>query len=225
MSVPSLGQIFTAQNLIGLALLIVAFTLHELSHGVVAYSLGDDTGKKQGRLTLNPWVHIDLFMTVLLPFMILVSTGGAGWFGGAKPMPVVTENFKKPRRDLAIVAAAGPLSNWILALFATMLGAVLIRLGWMASRGFWPRAFEQFLTLNLFLVALNLLPIPPLDGYKVMRIFLPKTVTHKLDRLDWLGVMIVLLLLVSSWTQGWIFRYSRSLEPSVRWVERVINPQ
>lgn len=224
MSLPSFDQIFTAANGIALLGLIAAFTIHELCHGLVAWSLGDDTGKQQGRLTLNPLVHIDPWMTVVLPFILLVGTGGMGWFGGARPMPVQPENFKKPRRDMALVAAAGPLSNWFLALLAVTLMMLLVRFGAMSPSGFGWSSFDRFLSLNLFLMALNLLPIPPLDGYKILRVFLPRRVAQSLDRLETVGIILVLLLLMLPATRSWWPWVTKSLKSSVSWMTYVVNP-
>ncbi len=174
---------------------LFAITLHEVAHGWVANKLGDGTAKMLGRLTLNPVKHIDPIGTILVPLaMVLLQTGFI--FGWAKPVPVHTRNFKNPRRDMAIVAIAGPLSNLAMAILwvfvyklsASTLGGSSIGHGIMAMG-------QAGILINLILFVFNLLPIPPLDGGRVLSGFVPPSVSDLLDRLEPYGFFIVIGLL------------------------------
>ncbi len=176
--------------------LLFAITLHEAAHGWAAKQFGDSTAKVLGRLTLNPLKHIDPVGTILVPAMLLLL--GGFMFGWAKPVPVNTRNLRHPKRDMAIVAVAGPLANLLMA----VIWAIVMKLGlglhdaipwlsvpmvYMGAIGIW---------LNLILMVLNLLPIPPLDGGRVLSGLLPNELSDKLDRVEPYGVFIVLGLLV-----------------------------
>ncbi len=212
-----LARIFTTENLTVLALLILSVGIHELSHGLVAHWRGDPTPKEAGRLTLNPIRHLDFFASFLQPVILMVLTGGRFWFAGAKPMPVQPAYMKNPRFDLSLVAAAGPSSNWIMALGTCILFYAAIAFGWAKVDTFFGNVCEKFVQLNLFFVLLNLLPIPPLDGYKVIRAFLPQGLAVKLDRIEMFGLLIVIGLLVWQTSAIWFQRGIDFLEPSVTW--------
>lgn len=180
---------------------LFAITLHEVAHGWVAYKLGDSTAKMLGRLTTNPIKHIDPVGTVALPVgMLLVSlltTGQPFAFGWAKPIPVNTRNLKHPRRDMAIVAVAGPLANFLMAVFWVFM---LWLFAHLISD---PNLADGFITMakiglvfNIVLMALNLLPLPPLDGGRVLAGLVPPTVADMLDRIEPYGFPILILLLV-----------------------------
>jgi Zn-dependent protease len=170
--------------------LLIAFTIHELAHAVVADRMGDNTPRRMGRITLNPIAHLDPIGTIAL----LVA--GFGW---AKPVMVNPLNLStdNPRTGMAIVAAAGPLSNVIMAL----LGALPIRLGLigaaMTSGGdvipSLPFLLSQFIWINLILAFFNLIPIPPLDGYKILTGILPPEMAYRLRPLEQQGFMVLLL--------------------------------
>ena len=149
--------------IIFIALLILAVILHEVSHGLVARRLGDRTAAAAGRLTLNPLPHIDPFGSVLLPAMLAVS--GAPVFGWAKPVPVNPRAFRNPTEGMALTALAGPISNLALALLA---GRVLLP----ATSGFLADLVWAFGYINVVLAVFNLLPIPPLDGSRMVPLFL-----------------------------------------------------
>jgi len=177
--------------------LLFAITVHEVAHGFVAYRLGDPTAMMLGRLTLNPLKHIDPIGTVVVPLLLLMLGGFI--FGWAKPVPVTVENLKQPKRDMALVAAAGPLSNlfmavlWaLIAKLALVLGPVL---GWAAE----PLVLMGKLGIffNLILMVLNLLPIPPLDGGRVLMGVLPGPLAWQVSRIEPYGFLILLLLLAS----------------------------
>lgn len=178
--------------LLRLCAVLLCLTVHEVSHGLVAYRLGDSTAKDKGRLTLNPIKHISVFG------LALMVTAGVGW---AKAVPVNPNNFKEPKRDMAITALAGPVSNFILALLAGALTSVLYFAvgfeGILASDGIYLLAtfLISLVTLNIGLGIFNLIPIPPLDGSKVLFSFLPQRVYWTILRYE-RYVMIALLGLV-----------------------------
>ncbi len=173
---------------------VFAITVHEVAHGWVAKKMGDPTADNLGRLTLNPIKHIDLLGTIILPGLLLI-TGTGFILGWAKPVPVDARYFKKPLRDMAWVAAAGPLSNLLMAL----VWALLARLGviinvetislpliYMGIAG---------ISINLVLFLINLLPIPPLDGSRILTAFLPPKLAWQYSKLERFGFMILLVLL------------------------------
>lgn len=174
--------------------ILFAITLHEAAHGWVANKLGDPTARMLGRITLNPIKHIDPIGTILVP-LILLALGGF-IFGWAKPVPVDARNFKKPVQHMAYVAAAGPASNLIMAFFWLFIIAIAVYgLGdtWIAK----PLAMmgQAGIIINLVLMALNLLPIPPLDGGRVVAGLLPPATAMKYMRIEPYGLMILLVLL------------------------------
>lgn len=179
---------------------LFAITLHEVAHGWVANKLGDSTAKMLGRLTANPVKHIDPVGTVALPIgMLLVSMLTVGIpfaFGWAKPIPVNTRHLCHPRRDMAIVAAAGPAANFLMAVFWTVMMSVFAYLIPDAnlSDGFVTMA-KIGIYFNLVLMVLNLLPIPPLDGGRVLAGMVPRSLADWLDRIEPYGFPILILLL------------------------------
>ena len=190
---------------------LIALTFHEFAHGYMAYKLGDPTAKNLGRLTLNPLKHLDPIGTICMIFF---------HFGWAKPVPINSRYFKKPRRDMALTAAAGPIMNFILALFGVLVCRILTKIfvAFPAQSDFVYyiqyaalTLFSYFHMLNLSLGVFNLIPIPPLDGSRIFYIFLPQ---------KWyFGVMkyekyIQLALLVLLWT-GLL---SRPLSAAVSWI-------
>lgn len=172
---------------------LLAITLHEAAHGFVAWRLGDDTAWRLGRVSANPLRHIDPFGTILLPGMLLVM-GAPFLFGWAKPVPVAFHRLRNPRRDMVWVSLAGPAANVALALAAALLMHLL---GWVPySATLWAQAsITHALQLNVMLAVFNLLPIPPLDGWRVALGVLPKPLAWRLSRLERFGMVLLLVLL------------------------------
>jgi Zn-dependent protease len=173
---------------------IFAITVHEVAHGWVASKLGDNTAKMLGRLTLNPIKHIDLFGTIILPVMLLLFSGFV--FGWAKPVPVNWRNLRHPRRDMAIVAAAGPLANLAMALIWCMLG-YLASGGSGAVSAILLDMSRAGVMINAVLMILNILPLQPLDGSRVVSSLLPPPLAARYDRIEPYGFWILLALLAT----------------------------
>ena len=182
-------------GLISLVILIYSAILHEMAHGYVAERLGDPTARLMGRLTLNPKPHIDPIMSILLPLMLILSHSPV-IFGAAKPVPVDPFNLKDGRKDLAIVSLAGPATNFLLALLATLL----IKLVAFADIGSYSALLHWFLLtvvrLNLLLGIFNLIPIPPLDGSKVFSLILPEKEAAAYLSIGSIGIFILFFLLL-----------------------------
>lgn len=173
---------------------LTAITLHEAAHGYVAERFGDDTARRAGRVSMNPLRHVDLFGTVILPALLLLTKAGF-LFGYAKPVPVNFNRLYKPRRDMVFVAAAGPAINLVMALFAAFL---YHGLGLFSPRvGAWLFAnIGNAITLNVMLAVFNMLPIPPLDGGRVAVGLLPDALAFPLARLERAGIFVVLGALI-----------------------------
>jgi Zn-dependent protease len=184
---------------------LLAITLHEAAHGFAALRLGDDTAYRLGRVTLNPLKHIDPFGTVIMPGILLLA-GAPFLFGYAKPVPVNFRRLRDPKRDMVLVAAAGPGMNLALALAS----AILLRL-WLdtteSSEGWASDTLKASLLLNLVLAVFNMIPLPPLDGGRVAVGLLPRGLAIPLARLERWGMFIVLgLLILPSLSQQLGFR-------------------
>ncbi len=182
--------------------LLLAVTLHEAAHGWVAWRLGDDTAYRMGRVTFNPFRHIDLFGTVLLPGLLLFFSGGSKAFGFAKPVPVNFSRLGRPRRDMVLVAAAGPGTNLALAVAsAALLHAVSLPDG--EAREWVTRNLINSVWINLLLCVFNMLPLPPLDGGRVAVGLLPRYLAEPLARLERAGIFIILgILFILPWIGG-----------------------
>ncbi len=177
---------------------LFAITLHEVAHGWVASKFGDQTARLAGRLTLNPFKHVDLVGTVIVPIMMLVFTGFM--FGWAKPVPVDARNLRNPRRDMAFVAAAGPIANIVMAiLWAGMAKLCLIFLSDNAWIGV-PLVLmgKAGVMINVVLAVLNCLPIPPLDGGRVLVSLLPPRMAWTVARIEPYSFWILVLLMVTN---------------------------
>lgn len=171
--------------------ILFAITLHEVAHGWVANKLGDPTAKMMGRLTLNPIKHIDLIGTILVPIVLLLLKSNF-LFGWAKPVPVTWENLRKPRRDAALVAVAGPMANFVMAL----VWVTLLKLGSLWNIQALLMMGQIGMVVNLLLMVLNLIPIPPLDGSRIVSSLLPRKASLIYNRLEPFGFFILIGLLV-----------------------------
>jgi Zn-dependent protease len=209
----SLPQILHTISYMALPLLF-AMVLHEYAHGWVANRCGDPTAKLQGRLTMNPLAHIDPFGTVILPLLCLIMPGGF-FLGWAKPVPIDPRLMHQPRRDMALVAAAGPAMNLALAVGSALLFAILLSIdptiGSNSSKSedtplpdTWhtmfllPIAMMAYYSIfiNVLLMLFNLLPIPPLDGGRILTSLLPRTAAMALMRVEPYGMFILVALIV-----------------------------
>ncbi len=179
---------------------VFAITVHEVAHGWVAKKYGDNTAFMLGRLTLNPIKHIDLVGSIILPGLLLIS-GTNFIFGWAKPVPVDPRQFKNPRADMAVVALAGPVSNLLMA-FAW---ALIMRLGYAIGTSadlissLLIHMSNAGIAINLVLAILNMLPIPPLDGSRIMSWLLPSHLAWQYNQLERYGFIILLILLWNGW--------------------------
>ena len=193
--------------------LLLAIVLHEYAHGWVANRLGDATAREQGRLTMNPLAHVDPVGTVILPLLCLLMPGGF-FLGWAKPVPVNPARLRNPRRDMALVAAAGPGMNLLLALASALLLSLLLSLdpsladSWPPQPGMAPRRDLSGMLLlplavmalysvfiNVLLMMFNLIPIPPLDGGRVLTSLLPARSAAAVGRLEPYGMLIIVGLI------------------------------
>jgi Zn-dependent protease len=195
--------------------LVIAIVFHEVAHGLVAKRLGDPTAQEKGRLTLNPICHVDLFGTVILPMLLAISH--APVFGWAKPVPVNYSRLKNPRRDMVLVALAGPGTNLLLALLGAALLAGTIFFsdgaGTVASAIVAANALN-FVLINLFLAVFNLLPVPPFDGGHVVEGLLPPALAERFRGIGRYSLLVfVILLLVLP-----------AISPQADVVARIVSP-
>lgn len=192
-----MGDLTLAQQVAVMAIpLLFAITTHEVAHGWVASRLGDKTALMLGRITFNPVKHIDPVGTLLVPaLLILMKTGII--FGWAKPVPVNHRNLNNPKRDMAIVAAAGPLTNLIMAfMWAAILKFVLYMVTFEVSAVEWVAYMSYYgVLINLWLMIINFLPIPPLDGSRLIEAMLPGRLALQYSRIEPFGIFIFLGLI------------------------------
>ncbi len=178
--------------LIVFIIIIFSMVLHEMAHGYVAYFLGDNTAKENGRLTLNPLKHLDPFLSVILP-LIMYITGGP-IFGGAKPVPINTRNLKGGAWGMALVGLAGPAMNFLLAFVSFLIGHYT---GCLYMNNLVGLAFVEMVLANLGFMVFNLLPIPPLDGSRVLYAIAPDPVRDFMEKMEnGLGLMVVFGLIL-----------------------------
>ncbi len=173
-----------------LGVILLSMTLHEAMHGFVAYYLGDDTAKREGRLTLNPIKHIDPFLTILLPLMLAIV--GAPIFGGAKPVPFNPDRVRYDEWGAALVALAGPLTNFIIAFvffgIYALIGAPVT--------GIVSQILVIAVTVNLGFFVFNMIPIPPLDGSRVLYALAPEFIRRGMEIIERYGIMFVFLIVL-----------------------------
>jgi Zn-dependent protease len=178
-------------------LFLPAIILHEVSHGYVAYMLGDPTAKMRGRLTLNPISHIDPFGTLLLPVLMLLLSGGTTAFGYAKPVPINPYNFRGDKRwGMLLTGAAGPAMNLAIAtVFGLALRVALPLLPNTNVGQVVVQMWATFVFLNLMLMSFNLIPLPPLDGSRVVQYFLPDGALRVYEQIERYGFLVILAVL------------------------------
>ena len=191
---------------------LLAVTLHEVAHGWVARELGDDTAEKLGRLSFNPLKHVDPVGTVLVPGLLYALAGIV--FGWAKPVPVNWDKLRNPRRDMALVAIAGPLANVVMLL----AWAAVAKFGLSYGQDYFVATGLAGIMINAVLIALNLLPVPPLDGSRVVSALLPAEMALQYGRIEPYGLIILLVLIGSG-------ALSRLMEPTmdvIGWVMQTL---
>lgn len=193
--------------------LVIAIVFHEVAHGYVARLFGDHTAERRGRLTLNPIRHVDPVGTLVVPMVLALA--GTPIFGWAKPVPVVAARMRHPRRDMALVALAGPASNLVLATI-TVFVATLCGIGLfdVAAKGFAVDSLRAFLSINVFLAIFNLMPLPPFDGGHVVEALLPRPLAVEYAKLHRFAFPVMLFLLV----------VLPMIAPSANVVARVVGP-
>lgn len=179
---------------------LFGITLHEAAHGYVARMLGDPTAWQAGRITLNPIKHIDLIGTIIVPLVLLFSTkllgGGGLLFGWAKPVPVDWSRLRRPKQDMLWVALAGPASNLVMAIIWAVSLRLTVEMGAASDPGdFWIRMTIAGVQVNLILMALNLVPLPPLDGGRIVFSLLPSRMAWQYSRIEPYGLIILIVLM------------------------------
>lgn len=177
--------------LIAFGVILLSMMLHELAHGYVAYLLGDETAKDEGRLTLNPFKHLDPVLSVAMPLLLFLSGGPI--FGGAKPVPIDPRKLKHGAWGMALVAIAGPLTNFVLAFLAFLVGHFT---GWMYVGGILGDIFVNMVYINLGFGIFNLIPIPPLDGSRVLYAIAPDAVRNVMEKMEGWGIIVVMMIVI-----------------------------
>lgn len=180
--------------IIVLVIAVLSVMLHELAHGAVAYLLGDHTAKDAGRLTLNPLKHIDPFMSILVPVVLYILR--APVFGGAKPVPVNYQNLKGREWGMALVALVGPLTNFFIALISFLIGYFSGALNDPFSNPTLYFVFSELVYLNLGFMIFNLIPIPPLDGSRILYAISPDFFRNILAQIERYGIFLVYILIL-----------------------------
>jgi Zn-dependent protease len=195
---------------------LYAITLHEVAHGWAARHFGDQTAAQLGRLSLNPLKHIDPIGTVVMPLVLYFMTSGAFVFGYAKPVPVSIMNLRNPKRDMLWVAFAGPGSNLAMALLWMLFAVALAALG--VREPFVVRMAEAGVAVNFVMAALNLFPLPPLDGGRMLASLLPIPQANLLLRLEPFGFLVVLVLAGTHLLDYWMGPILTVLHVGLRWL-------
>ena len=202
--------------------LVFAIVFHEVSHGWAARALGDPTAYEMGRVSLNPLRHVDPVGTLLLPGALKLL--GLPVFGWAKPVPVSYARLRNPKRDMALVAAAGPAMNFVLAALAAVGFGLLLRLIDPTVKPsdavlFVADNLKNFLMINVFLAVFNLLPLPPFDGSRILRGLLPAGGVRVLDRIEPVGIpLFMIVFIVVPWLMPGLHLVDRLILPPVSWM-------
>jgi len=205
----SIGQLVISFG-VSFSLLLIAMTVHEFAHGLVAYKLGDSTARLSGRLTLNPLAHIDPFWTVLLPLVLFLSSSGQFVFGAAKPVPINYQALNNPKRDIIWIGLSGPLANLILAFII----AQVLKFIYLPAPAVY--LLLNLLFINVVLALFNLIPIPPLDGSRILMGLLPEGLARQYISLERYGFIILFAFI-------WLGVFERFLWPMVGLVVRLMG--
>jgi Zn-dependent protease len=205
----SIGQLVISFG-VSFSLLLIAMTVHEFAHGLVAYKLGDSTARLSGRLTLNPLAHIDPFWTILLPLVLFLSSSGQFVFGAAKPVPINYQALNNPKRDIIWIGLSGPLANLILAFII----AQVLKFIYLPAPAVY--LLLNLLFINVVLALFNLIPIPPLDGSRILMGLLPEGLARQYISLERYGFIILFAFI-------WLGVFERFLWPMVGLVVRLMG--